>query len=107
MTGAALMLPEPARTLWRTTGGSVRQGLDAIGDRNEYRLGGGTGSRCRVVVRLAADLLHRRAAVAHGDSAATLVRRGRSACAVEKACGQSGQRRSSPALRGSQCGQRR
>ena len=42
MTDAGLMLPEPARTLWRPARDTVRQGLDAIGDRIEYRLGGGT-----------------------------------------------------------------
>lgn len=56
MTAAGLMLPEPARTLWRTTRDSVRQGLDAIGDRIEYRLGGGTILAARWGHRISFDV---------------------------------------------------
>ena len=56
MTDAGLMLSEPARTLWRTTRDSVRQGLDAIGDRIEYRLGGGTILAARWGHRISFDV---------------------------------------------------
>ena len=49
-----LTLPEPARTLWRTTRDSVRQGLDAIGHRVEYRLGGTTRRQVRALGALPA-----------------------------------------------------
>ncbi len=51
-----LTLPEPARTLWRTTRDSVRQGLDAIGHRIEYRLGGGTILAARWGHRISFDV---------------------------------------------------
>ena len=56
MTDAGLMLPEPARTLWRTARDTVRQGLDAIGDRIEYRLGGGTILAARWGHRISFDV---------------------------------------------------
>jgi hypothetical protein len=56
MTDAGLMLPEPARTLWRTTRDTVRQGLDAIGNRIEYRLGGGTVLAARWGHRISFDV---------------------------------------------------
>lgn len=56
MTAAGLLLPEPARTLWRTTRDSVRQGLDAIGDRIEFRLGGGTVLAARWGHRISFDV---------------------------------------------------
>ena len=42
MARADLVLPEPARSLWRRTQSLIQTGLGELGDDVGYRIGGGT-----------------------------------------------------------------
>ena len=42
MARSDLVLPEPARSLWRRTRSVIRTGLGELGDDVGYRIGGGT-----------------------------------------------------------------